>query len=809
MSEPSNRARAPQASERSVHVPAKAGIVGVSKGDRILRIEDLDLVVGRGRFVADIKFEGMLTAAFVRSAHAHALIKAIDATKALQHPGVHAVLTMRELRPHLSCDRLIVALPSATIKQQFDRPVLAETEVCHVGEPIAVVIADSRYIAEDAVDDVEVDYELLRPVVDCVSALRPDEATAHAASSSNVVAEFDHRFGEIEKAFSTAHRVVSDRIHQTRGGSHSMECRGNVAVYDDQTQDITLWSSTQTPHTARSLIAELLGCDEGKVRVIAPDVGGGFGPKLVFYQEDIVIVLAAILLGRPVKWIEDRREHFVATTQEREQVWDISVACDSGGKIQGIRGQMLHDHGAYTARGVNVAFEAAQNMTMAYDIPACDLNVKLLATNLVPVTPVRGAGQPQGTFVIERLLDRIAHELKLDRADVRERNLIRPSQIPYAKPYRTRGGVPVVIDSGDYPRCQRLALETSGWKEFRRRKAIALQEGRYIGIGLANFVELTGRGPYEPATVKINTSGTIHVSSSATAMGQGTKSMLAQIVAEQLGGDITNIVVTTGDTGKSSPGFGGFGSRQTVTAGSSAHVAALKIREKVLAIAGQMLECDSSDLEIAGREVRLKGAGEIKVTLAKVAKASLGTTGFYLPQGIASPGLEVTEHVIINDMTYSNGSAVATVEVDIETGETTVLDFVISHDCGRAINPTLVEGQIMGGFAHGLGNALFERMIFNEDGEPLTTTLADYLLPTLDVVPWPHLIHVESPTSLNPLGAKGVGEAGVLPTAAAIVSAIEDALQPLGIRISHAPVQPQDLLEKIAKARKQREAALT
>ena len=709
----------------------------------MLRTEDLELVLGRGRFVADIQREGMLVAAFVRSAHAHALIKNIDATKALQYHGVHAVFTLRDLRPHLKGDRLIVSLPSTTIKQQLDRPVLAETEVRYVGEPLAVVIADNRYIAEDAADDVEVEYESLESVIDCVSALEPNAATAHLGAVNNVVAEFDHKFGDITKAFSKADHVFAVRIVQTRGGSHSMEGRGNVAFYDEQTQDITLWSSTQTPHTARALIAELLGRDEGKIRVIAPDIGGGFGPKLVFYQEDIVTVVAAIQLRRPIKWVEDRREHFVATTQEREQIWDVSVACDSNGKIRGVRGQMLHDHGAYTARGVNVAFEAAQTMTMAYDIPACDLNVKLLATNLVPVTPVRGAGQPQGIFVIERLLDRIARELKLDRGEVRELNVIPPSRIPYAKPYRTRGGVPVVIDSGDYPRCQRLALEASGWKEFHERREAALREGRYIGIGLANFVELTGRGPYEPATVRINTSGTVHVSSSATAMGQGTKSMLAQIVAEQLGGDISNIVVTTGDTGKSSPGFGGFGSRQTVTAGSSAHVAAAKVRERVLTIAGQMLECDPGDLEIEGREVCLKGAREIKVALAQVAKASLGIAGCYLPRGLASPGLEVTEHVVLNDMTYSNGSAVATAEVDIETGEATVLDVVISHDCGRVINPILVDGQIMGGFAHGLGNALFERMIFNENGEPLTTTLADYLLPTLDVVPSLRLIRVE------------------------------------------------------------------
>jgi len=761
------------------------------------RLEDPDLVMGRGRFVDDIKRPGMLAAAFVRSPHAHAAIRGIDSDAARRQPGVQAVYTLAELRPYLVKDRLIVALPSATIRQQLDRPILADGEVCHVGEPVAVVVADSRYIAEDAAELVDIDYEVLPPVVDCVAGLKPGAPVAHRGAPDNIVAEFDLKFGQVDAAFAAAAFVFSDRIRAVRGGSHSMECRGNVADYDPDTGSITLWSSTQTPHAAMRLIAELLGRDESGIRVIAPDVGGGFGPKLVFYQEDIVTVLAAVLLKRPVKWIEDRREHFVTTTQERVQCWDVSVAVDHNGGILGVRGAMVHDHGAYTARGVNVAFEAAQTLTMAYDIPACDLNVKLVATNLVPVTPVRGAGQPQGTFVMERLMDRIARELKLDRSDVRLRNLIRPEAVPYKKPFKTRGGVPVVIDTGDYPKTQALALAEAGWTTFPERQRKARSQGRYLGIGLANFVELTGRGPYEPATVKIDTSGKIHVYSSATAMGQSTKTMLAQIVAEALGGDLSNIVVSTGDTAKLATGFGGFGSRQTVTAGSSAYVAARRVREKVLALAGHMLECSPDDLEITGNEVRLKGASGLKLTFAQIARASIGTAGAYLVGGL-SPGLEATEHVILNDMTYSNGTAVATVEVDVETGATTVLDLVLAHDCGRAINPTIVEGQLMGGLVHGVGNALFECMIFNADGQPLTNTLADYLLPTASVVPNMRLLHLESPTPLNPLGAKGVGEAGVIPTIAAIISAIEDALAPFEVRISHAPVTPGDLAAMIA-----------
>lgn len=764
------------------------------------RLEDRPLLIGAGRFVDDIRRPGLLAAAFLRSAHAHALIRRIDLSGARAHPGVHAAYTLDDLRPHLAKDRLAVALPSATIRQRLDRPVLADREVCHVGEPVAVVVAEDRYLAEDALERIAVEYDVLPPVVDCLAALQPGAARAHSSAPDNVVAEFALDFGDLKTAFVGAAHIFTETLRPSRGGSHSMECRGNVAEFDAATGQVTLWSSTQTPHAAMRLIAELLGRDEGSIRVIAPDVGGGFGPKLVFYQEDIVTVLASLLLKRPIKWIEDRREHFTATTQERRQHWELAMAVDGDGRIRGIKGSMVHDHGAYTARGVNVAFEAAQTLTMPYDIQACQLNVKLVATNLVPVTPVRGAGQPQGTFVMERLLDRIARELKLDRAEVRSRNLIRPEQLPYRKPYKTRGGVPVVIDSGDYPQCQAKTMAQAGWSDFPARQQAARQDGRHVGIGLANFVELTGRGPYEPAIVKINASGKIHVASSAAAMGQSTKTMLAQIVAAQLGGDIANVVVTTGDTAATLTGFGGFGSRQTVTAGSSAHVAAVKVRQKVLAVAGHLLECAPEDLAIERDEVRLKGARDLKVTLAQVAKASIGTAGAYLPGGL-TPGLEASEQVILDAMTYSNGTAIATVEVDVETGAIKVLELVIGHDCGRVIDRTIVEGQLVGGIVHGLGNALLERMIFSTDGQPQTTTLADYLLPSADVVPKLGIVHLESPTSLNPLGVKGVGEAGVLPVAAAVISAVEDALRLFDVRITHAPVSPDEIFAVIATGR--------
>jgi carbon-monoxide dehydrogenase large subunit len=402
---------------------------------------------------------------------------------------------------------------------------------------------------------------------------------------------------------------------------------------------------------------------------------------------------------------------------------------------------------------------------------------------------------------MERLLDRVARELKLDHAEVRVRNLIKPEQIPYSKPYKTRGGVPIIIDSGDYPQCQAKALAAAGWDDFPKRQAEAREQGRLLGIGVANFVELTGRGPFEPATVKINTSGKIYVSSSAATMGQSTKTMLAQVVAEQLGGDMSNIVVTTGDTATSATGFGGFGSRQTVMAGSSAHAAAVKIREKMLAMAGQLLEISAQDLEIVGSEIRLKGAGDLKVTFAEVVKASMGIAGFYLPGGLP-PGMEATEQVIINDMTYSNGTEVAIVEVDPDIGAVTILYIVFAHDCGKAINPMIVEGQVLGGIVHGIGNSLFEMMLSNDDGQPLTTTLAEYLLPTSTEIPRMRVVHHESLTPLNPLGAKGVGEAGVLPTAAVVVSAIENALEQYDVTIRHAPAAPPDIVMVIKDAQK-------
>jgi aerobic carbon-monoxide dehydrogenase large subunit len=768
-------------------------------GQSTTRIEDRDLLCGKARFVADMRLPGMLHAAFVRSPHAHAKITSIDTSDALALSDVVAVLTAKEIRSAAMTDRLVVALPDRAYKQQRDRFILAADETVHVGEAIALVVAKDAYVAEDAAGVVRIEFELLEAVSDCRVALAHDAPRVHSDAADNLVAAFTSGYGDVDAAFASAAHVSKERYWLHRGCAHAMECRGCLALYDAVDDKITVWSSTQTPLVAARILAEVLGREETSVRVVAPDVGGGFGPKLVFYPEEAAVAIAALTLGRPVRWIEDRREHFTATTQERDQYWDAEIALDANAKILGVRGLMLHDHGAYTARGLTVPQGAVAALSLAYVVPAYRMDVKVALTNKVPVTPVRGAGQPQGVFVMERLLDLAAHELNIDRAEIRRRNLVPPEAMPFRKDFVTRGGVPIVLDTGDYPACQADALARAGWTDFPRRQRDARAVGRYLGIGVANFVEATGRGPYEQVRVRITASGKIEVATGAAAMGQSTKTMIAQIVAEQFGGAIARVAVTAGDSGQISMGFGGFNSRQAVMAGSSAHVAARKVREKALLVAGHVLEVDPSDLDIEGDHVVVKGAVEMKISLGQIAKTMAGSAGFVLPGNLA-PGLEATENVVINGMTYGNGTAVAEVEVDIKTAAVKMTRVVFVHDAGKIINPMLAEGQVVGGIAHGIGNALYEWMGYDEQGQPLTTTLADYLLVTMSEMPTLDLGRRETPTPLNPLGVKGIGESGVLPIPAAIASAVEDALRPFGVRIRQFPIRPKDLAEMLMKA---------
>jgi carbon-monoxide dehydrogenase large subunit len=763
-------------------------------GKPIRRIEDLPLLQGCGRFVDDLRFPDMLQAAFVRSPHSHALIRGIDVTAARRAPGVHAVLTLADLAPLLSRERIPLQFRAAQLPADITQFVLAKDEVAFVGEAVAVVIADSRYLAEDAVAQVAVDYEILPAVSDCRQASAAAAPIAHRGKSSNVMHEFKQSYGDVAAAFARAPRRVKVGLKQHRGGAHSIEGRGALAVYDTNESRLTLWSSTQLAHEVRGFLMTLLSLDENQIRVVAPEVGGGFGAKFVMYPEEVVVAATALMLRRPVKWIEDRREHFLASVQERDQYWDLEAAFDDDGRLLGVRGRMVHDQGAYTPQGVNLPFNASSAVPGPYLLPAYHLDVQVVETNKVATMPVRGAGYPEGAFAMERVLDAIADTLALDRAEVRRRNLVPAERMPYATPLKTRAGSSITLDSGDFPHCLQMVLDAIGYAGFSERQASARAEGRYLGIGLGNGIKGTGRGPFEAGTVRIGRSGRISVYTGAMPMGQGIRTALAQICAEQFGVAPDTVTVMAGDTAVIPHGQGGFASRQTVTAGSAVHLAAVAVREKAMAVAAHLLEASRDDLEMRDGRIEVTGVPGSGLSLREVAEAVSGVPGYSLP-GNFEPGLESMQNFIPPTLTYGLGCHAVELEVDIETCGIRILRYVVVNDSGRVINPMIVEGQIVGGVAHGIGNALLELMAYDEKAQPITTTLADYLLPGSMEVPNIDLIFAEYPSKLNPLGVKGVGESGCVPAAGAIVSAIESALKPFGVRISEYPVTPARLFK--------------
>jgi carbon-monoxide dehydrogenase large subunit len=536
------------------------------------------------------------------------------------------------------------------------------------------------------------------------------------------------------------------------------------------------------------------------LRVAAPDIGGGFGAKLCVYSEDVAVVAAAKLLNRSLKWIEDRREYFTNAVHERDQYWSLEIAVDGEAHVLGIRGKLLHDTGAYTVQDPNIPYNSASTMSGPYAIPSLNIDVTIAMTNTTPVSSVRGAGYPQASFAMERLLDLVSREMKLDRAEVRRRNLIPPQKMPYQKPIKARSGVTIQYDSGDYPACQAEALAAIGWDDFRTRQEAARKTGRHLGIGLSHGVKGTGRGPFESGLVRISRTGKITVFTGASAMGQGLATAMAQIAASQLGVAVEQIKVVAGDTSVVSLGLGGFASRQTVTAGSSVHLAAKAVADKAKKVASHMLEAAEHDLELAGGEVRVVGAPQLNVKLAEIARILQGAPGYGFPPGV-DPGLESNVMHRTDPLAYANACHAAEVEVDVETGEVKILRYVALQDSGVLINPMMVEGQVHGGVVHGIGNTFYEWMGYDDAGQPVTTTFADYLLPTATEVPMLETLYKETPSPLNPLGVKGVGEAGTIPAAAALISAVEDALTPFNVRIGHVPLSPMKLLEMIEAGR--------
>src|SRR5882757_4502337 len=764
-------------------------------GRRYPRVEDRTLVRGTGCFVDDLRPPGLLEAAFLRSPTAHGLIRSIDTSAARALPGVHAVYTLADLRPILTADRLPLQFPSSVLPPDISPFILADKEGSYVGEAIALVVADKRYIAEDALTLIETDIEELPAASDCRDAMAAGAPYVHINRKTNLLIDFVQRYGDADAAVESAPHRLTVNLKQHRGGAHPIEARGLVASFDASSDVLTVWSSTQLAHEARYFIMKMLGLDENRIRVVTPDVGGGFGAKFILYPDEVAVSAASLMLRRPVKWIEDRREHFVASIQERDQYWDVDIGFDDDGRLLGARGTMINDAGAYTLQGINLAYNASTNFPGPYILPHYRLDVSVVETNKTPTAPVRGAGYPEGCFAMERVLDAIARHRGLDRAEIRRRNLVPASAIPYQTPMQARSTSAIIYESGDFPACLDLALKSADYAGFPARRGKVRAEGRLLGFGISTGLKGSGRGPFESAIVRVGRSGKVSIYTGAMAMGQGLKTILSQIAADQLGVRPEDITVVCGDTSTIQLGLGGFASRQTVTAGNSVHLAAKAVREKAIAAAALMLEVPEWNLDIRDGIV-IENGKNLSISLRDIADSLAGAPGYKMPAGM-TPGLDAAINFETSALTYGLGAHAVELEIDPQTGGVKLLNYVVVNDCGRVINPMTAEGQLHGGVVHGIGNSLFEWMGYDDNAQPLTTNFADYLLPSAPEIP-PIDVHlVEYPSTKNPLGVKGIGESGTVPAASAMISGIEDALSSYGVRIDEAPISPAKLFRLI------------
>jgi carbon-monoxide dehydrogenase large subunit len=770
-------------------------------GAPIKRNEDPRLLVGQGLFVDDVQLPGMVHAAVLRSPHAHARILRIDARRALEHPDVLLVLTHADLPPALR-EPLPKLIPHPDLKHHKTQYALAPDKVRHVGEPVAFVVATSRAVAEDALELIEVDYDPLPAVVDLEEAAAGRPALVHEDIGTNVAAHSIQRVGDYEAARARAHLVVARRFVVDRGCASPMETRGVVAQWDSKARQLTVWDSTQAPIPIRNGLAALFGLAQKDVRVVAPDVGGGFGPKIMmFYPEEVLVPLAAMRLGRPVKWIEDRREHFLATNHERTQIHDAEIALDRDGHILGVRTVFLHDAGAYIPYGLIVPIVAECTLPGPYRIPNYHAEFRAVFTNKTIVSPYRGAGRPHGVFVMERLLDLAARQLGMDRAEIRRRNFIQPQEFPYDVGLIYQDNAPLVYDSGNYPAALERALEAVEYDRWPQQKARYRAEGRRVGLGFACYVEGSGIGPYEGCRVTVEPSGKVFVATGVGTQGQGHFTSFAQVVADALGVDVRDVHVVTGDTAAFGWGTGTFASRAAVVAGSAVHLAAQAVRQKALQVAATLLEASPEDLELADGCVRVRGAPSRSVSLGEVARAANPLRGV-IPAEWEGPGLEATRYFAPPRGTFSHGVHAALVEVDPDTATLRFLRYVVVHDCGVVLNPLILDGQIHGGVAQGIGGAFFERLVYDDSGQLLSGSFMDFHIPTAMEIPEIEVYHQETPSPLNPLGAKGAGEGGVIPVPALLAQAIEDALDDLDLEITQMPLHPDALFQLIQAAKR-------
>ncbi len=758
--------------------------ISKSVGARIKRREDPNLIRGLGQYVDDVKLPDMLYAAILRSPYAHAKIGRIDTDAARRYPGVAAVFTGAELRDQIGTIPTTADNPTLRIPKHY---VLAVDKVCYVGDGVAVVIAENRYTARDALDLIHVEYEPLPVVIDPEQALAPESPVIHSEWPDNLAFRWEQTQGDVEKAFQNAHKVVAQKLVHQRLAPNAIETRGVVARYVADENKLTVWSSTQIPHILKTHLSQMLKLSENQVRVIAPDVGGGFGSKLNVYAEEALLGHLALKLNRPVKWSEERSENMRATIHGRGQVGEIQAAVKKDGTILGLRYKVVADIGAYHQL-FTPAIPPFTGLMLSgcYKIPAIAIEVRAAFTNKMSTDAYRGAGRPEATYVVERLMDRVAQELKIDPVKVRQKNFPQPKEFPF----KTATGL--AYDSGNYQLALNKALKLAGYEKLRREQKRLRSRGRYLGIGVSTYVEICAMGPgfWEYGKVEVEPTGKVKVLSGASPHGQGQKTSFAQIVADQLGVTMDDITVIHGDTDAVPKGIGTFGSRATAVGGIAIYQAAEKVREKARELASHLLEVDADDLVFSDGQISVKGVPRRALTIQQIAQQA--RTAKNLPPGL-EPTLAAEVTFEPSNFTFPFGTHICVVEVDARTGGVDIKKYIAVDDCGKVINPLLVDGQVQGGIVQGIGQALYEGVVYDETGQLRNGSLMDYPLPRAADMPRLTLARTETPTPVNPLGIKGIGEAGTIGSTPAVVSAVVDALAPFGVAHIDMPLAPQKI----------------
>ena len=761
------------------------------------RLEDVRLLRGSGRYVDDIRLPEMLHLALVRSPHAHARVLRVHRAAAAQLPGVVRVVTAEDLgRVNRPLMPMVTSPPPRCAATQ--RP-LAPDRVRFVGEAVAAVMAETRYAAADAAAAVGVDYEALPAVSDPRRSIEGAMPVLHDGCRDNVVGIWQTTAGTPDDAFARAAVTVELDLEMPRSTAQPIEPRGAVAQYDPADDGLTVWTSTQVPHMIRLGLALALDRAEDSIRVVTPDVGGGFGSKLCLGPEEVLCAYLALVTGRPVKWIESRHEHLLLTGHSRGQTHRIALALTADGTILGLRDRVLHDNGAYTPYGLRLPLVTLASLVGPYRIPALDLGATAVFTNKPPAVPYRGAGQPEAVFALERAVDRAARTLGIEPAELRRRNLLRSEDFPYSTGITYAGAGEVVYDAGSCAPCLERLVVRLDVPAFRREQAAHHAAGRYLGMGVACYMEATGAGTFEGAVVRIDGNGGVTIASGICSQGQGHETLLARICAAELGVPAVDVRVRLGDTAAVPYGVGTWGSRTAVLAGSAVAQAAQRVRERTIQAAARLLEASPADIRLADGHAFVAGTPERTIGLGELARLTAsGRRPLLLPDG---PGLEATSYFAPSGATYASGAHAAVVEVDPESGDVHIVRYVVVHDCGRVLQPAAVEGQIAGGTLQGIGGALREALRYDDIGQPLAASFMEYAIPKALGAPSIEIEHLETPSTLNPLGARGVGEGGTIPSYAVIASAIEDALAPFGITIETVPAAPPMVRRLIAGSR--------